>query len=64
MSIELAKWAKLPLAVYQAMHDLPAIPAGVDTRFDQSGRQEVVEQNGNTGEHYFEGLLAKGCEER
>lgn len=64
MSIELAKWAKLPLAVYQAMHDLPAIPAGVDTRFDQSGRQEVVEQNGNDGAVYDHAPLAKGCEER
>ena len=30
----------------------PAKEQGVDTRFDQSGRQEVVEQNGNTGLHY------------
>lgn len=27
-------------------------PVGVDERFDQSGRQEVVEQNGNDGAHY------------
>jgi len=27
-------------------------PVGPDLRFDQTGRQEVVEQNGNTGEHY------------
>lgn len=35
-------------------HGNPAEPAGVDVRFDQTGRQEVVEQNGNTGEHYAE----------
>lgn len=29
-------------------------PVGVDVRFDQSGRQEVVEQNGNDAAHYFE----------
>lgn len=30
---------------------------GADLRFDQSGRQDAVEQNGNTGEHYLpEGL--------
>ena len=57
---------KLPLAVCQNMLNLPAIPAGVDTRFDQSGRQEAVEQNGNTAEHYAElGVeLARGCERR
>lgn len=30
----------------------PAVEVGVDARFDQTGRQEAVEQNGNTGEHY------------
>lgn len=30
----------------------PAVEVGVDTRFDQSGRQEVVEQNGNDGLAY------------
>lgn len=27
-------------------------PVGADLRFDQSGRREVIDQNGNTGEHY------------
>jgi len=32
-------------------------PIGADLRFDQSGRQDAIEQNGNTGEHYLpEGL--------
>jgi len=26
--------------------------AGADLRFDQTGRQDAVDQNGNTGEHY------------
>ncbi len=30
----------------------PAVEQGVDVRFDQSGRQEVVEQNGNDGAIY------------
>ncbi len=28
-------------------------PIGADLRFDQTGRQDAVEQNGNTGEHYL-----------
>lgn len=32
-------------------------PIGADLRFDQTGRQDAIEQNGNTGEHYLpEGL--------
>ncbi len=27
-------------------------PVGCDLRFDQTGRQDAIEQNGNTGEHY------------
>ena len=30
----------------------PRAVVGADLRFDQTGRQEVVEQNGNDGEHY------------
>lgn len=33
----------------------PAIEIGVDVRFDQSGRQEAVEQNGNDGAAYATG---------
>lgn len=29
------------------------IEIGPDVRFDQSGRREVIDQNGNTGEHYL-----------
>lgn len=32
----------------------PAVEAGVDVRFDQTGRQENVEQNGNDGAVYPE----------
>lgn len=42
-----------PPAGEQPMKYQPKVdPIGVDVRFDQSGRQEAVEQNGNTGEHY------------
>lgn len=33
-------------------------PVGADLRFDQTGRQEAVEQNGNTGEHYLPGGMS------
>lgn len=36
----------------------PAVEVGVDTRFDQLGRQEVVEQNGNDAAAYI-GLCDK-----
>lgn len=66
--IGLPKINKLAVAIHQNMISLPAVPAGVDARFDRSGRQEAVEQNGNTGEHYpgqsDAPALARGCADR
>lgn len=44
--------------VYGA-NSYPAVLVGVDTRFDQSGRQEVVEQNGNDGAAYLAGNIER-----
>lgn len=38
----------------------PAVEVGVDVRFDQTGRQEAVEQNGNDGALYREPGYASG----
>lgn len=35
----------------------PAVEIGVDVRFDQTGRQEAVEQNGNDGAAYLFGNI-------
>lgn len=61
MSIKLAKWAKLPLAVYQAMHDLPAIPAESSAtcsceaviEMDEDRIDRIAASHGD-GEHYSE----------
>lgn len=50
--------ASEPRPVTPNVVSYPAVEVGVDTRFDQSGRQEVVEQNGNDAAAYF-GLCDK-----
>lgn len=37
----------------------PAVEIGVDVRFDQTGRQEAVEQNGNDGAAYLAGSIER-----